>query len=104
MVVATPQLKGCDGLQHPGEPEAAGLKKLTHGREACLLIMRQGLSNTGACRIRGINRRTGKRWRYGTDPTGGHIADRLREKASVRQDSTELGRSLFSISRETRRT
>lgn len=108
-----------------------GSKKLTREREAYFLLMRQGVNNTEACRILGINRRTGKRWRHGANPTGDrkgappamqrtapssglrsrylreadriHIADRLREKASVRQIAAELGRSPSTISREIRR-
>ncbi|MEU3444164.1 helix-turn-helix domain-containing protein [Streptomyces griseoincarnatus] len=81
--------------------------------------MDQGVSSREACRIVGINRLTGKRWRNGRNPSGLtrgappvrrtvprsgpsrhltaadriHIADRLREKASVRQIAAELGRS-----------
>nr|WP_189718683.1 IS30 family transposase [Streptomyces chryseus] len=91
--------------------------------------MRQGYSNREACRIVGINLRTGKRWRNGwhSPPTGKpkppitveasapgpsrylreedriHIADRLREKASIRTIAAELGRSPSTISREIRR-
>ncbi|MFD3876217.1 IS30 family transposase [Streptomyces sp. NPDC058623] len=87
------------------------------------------MSNTEACRIVGINRRTGKRWRYGRNPSGSnkvapplnaveppsapsrylreadriHIADRLREKATVRAIAAELGRSPSTVSREVRR-
>jgi transposase, IS30 family len=91
--------------------------------------MAQGVSNTKACRIVGINRRTGKRWRYGSNPTGNrkgappawllapqpglsrylreadriHVADRLREQASIRTIAAELGRSPSTVSREIRR-
>ncbi|MFJ2903761.1 IS30 family transposase [Streptomyces sp. NPDC087212] len=91
--------------------------------------MQQGYSNREASRIVGINPRTGKRWRNGwhSPPTGKpkppitveapasepsrylreadriHIADRLRENASVRQIAAELGRSPSTISREIRR-
>ncbi|WP_413812978.1 helix-turn-helix domain-containing protein [Streptomyces sp. OE57] len=88
-----------------------------------------GHSNAEACRVLGINRRTGKRWRNGWHtPNSGkpkppihmaasassgpsrylrdedriHIADRLREKASIRTIATELGRSPSTISREIR--
>lgn len=44
MVVATPQLKGCDGLQDPGGLGPQGSKKLTREREAYFLLMRQGVS------------------------------------------------------------
>ncbi|WP_374224162.1 IS30 family transposase [Streptomyces sp. ISL-66] len=98
-------------------------------REAYFRLMQQGVSNTEACRIVGINRRTGKRWRYGRGSSGSnkaappintveppsvpsrylseaeriHIADRLREKATVREIAAELGRSPSTISREVRR-
>ncbi|MFD8803245.1 helix-turn-helix domain-containing protein, partial [Streptomyces atroolivaceus] len=107
-----------------------GSRRLTREREAYSQLMKQGYSNTEACRILGINRRTGKRWRNGwhtpnsgkpkppihmaaSAPSGPsrylreedriHIADRLREKASIRTIASELGRSPSTISREIRR-
>ncbi|MFJ3891529.1 helix-turn-helix domain-containing protein [Streptomyces rubrogriseus] len=94
-----------------------GRKKLTRERAAYFQLMQQGYSNREACRIVGIDRRTGKKWRNGshanksrkalppahrgTAPSGSsrflreseriHIADRLREKASIRQIAAELG-------------
>jgi IS30 family transposase len=92
--------------------------------------MQQGYSNREACRIVGIDTRTGRKWLYGRKPTGTqrkalaplgavaapsgpsrylcetdriHIADRLREKASIRAIATELGRSPSTVSREIRR-
>ncbi|WP_328959320.1 IS30 family transposase [Kitasatospora purpeofusca] len=92
--------------------------------------MQQGYSSREACRIVGINLRTGKRWRNGwhSPPNGRkpvppihveapvsgpsrylreeeriHIADRLREDASIRTIAAELGRSPSTISREIRR-
>uniref|UniRef100_UPI003899B79E IS30 family transposase n=1 Tax=Streptomyces kebangsaanensis TaxID=864058 RepID=UPI003899B79E len=91
--------------------------------------MQQGLSNKEACRIVGINEKTGRRWRNGRSadrrqkaappihlvvpPSGPsrylreeeriHIADRLREKATIRVIAAELGRSPSTISREIRR-
>jgi IS30 family transposase len=89
--------------------------------------MRQGYSNTQACRIVGVDRRTGQKWRNGRKPTGTqrtvmppmrtapepqavgrylceaeriHIADRLRESVSIRTIASELGRSPSTISRE----
>jgi transposase, IS30 family len=38
-----------------------GRKKLEREREAYFLLMAQGVSSREACRIVGINRRTGKR-------------------------------------------
>ncbi|MFF7183324.1 IS30 family transposase [Streptomyces sp. NPDC008121] len=107
--------------------QARGPKTLVREREEYFRLMDQGYNNTEACRIVGINRRTGKRWRHGRQPTGTtpgappvrrsasgpsrylretdriHIADRLREKASIRQIASELGRSPSTISREIRR-
>ncbi|WP_442813242.1 IS30 family transposase [Streptomyces sp. NBC_01244] len=103
--------------------------RLTREREAYSRLMQQGYSNREACRIVGINLRTGKRWRNGwhSPPSGKpkppitveasasgvsrylreedriHIADRLREKASIRTIAAELGRSPSTISREIRR-
>ncbi|WP_456300761.1 IS30 family transposase [Streptomyces herbicida] len=91
--------------------------------------MDQGLSSAEACKRVGINYRTGKRWRNGRGASGKdkarppvlavvppegpsrylreadriHIADRLREKATIRRIAAELGRSPSTISREIRR-
>ncbi|MBR8638645.1 IS30 family transposase [Streptomyces tuirus] len=87
-----------------------------------------GLTNREASRRVGVHERTGREWRNGrTDPKRRrapaqqeqepapsatrylrederiHIADRLREKASVRTIAAELGRSPSTISREIRR-
>jgi hypothetical protein len=35
--------------------------------------VQQGVSNAEACRIVGINFRTGKRWRNGRTASGGHV-------------------------------
>jgi len=106
-----------------------GRRPLTEERRVYLQLMQQGVSSAEACRIVGINRRTGKRWRNGRVPSGGHvgaspittvapppgpsrylreadrihIADRLREKATVRAIAAELGRSPSTVSREIRR-
>jgi transposase, IS30 family len=106
-----------------------GRRSLTEERRVYLRLMQQGMSNAEACRIVGINRRTGKRWRNGRAPSGRnvgappiavvapppgpsrylreadriHIADRLREKATVRAIAVELGRSPSTVSREIRR-
>src|SRR5262249_46291150 len=103
-----------------------GRKKLVRERETYFRLMQQGVSNTEACRIVGINRRTGKRWRYGRTASGSnkaappikvveplsvpsrylreadriHIADRLREKATIRAIAAELDRSPSTVSRE----
>ncbi|MFE2181538.1 IS30 family transposase [Streptomyces sp. NPDC059455] len=87
------------------------------------------MSNREACRIVGIDERTGQKWRNGRHaygnrkalppinavaaPSGAsrylreadriHIADRLREKATIRVIAAELGRSPSTVSREVRR-
>ncbi|MEV6320415.1 helix-turn-helix domain-containing protein [Nocardia sp. NPDC051787] len=42
-----------------------GPKKLSRDRAAYFELVRQGYSSREACRIVGINYRTGKRWRNG---------------------------------------
>jgi transposase, IS30 family len=95
-------------------------------------VIGQGVSNSEACRIVGINRRTGTRWRYGrtilntsgqavhyppvrlTAPTAPHprylslaerttIADLHRAGVGVRGIAEELGRAPSTVSRELRR-
>ncbi|MBP8533559.1 helix-turn-helix domain-containing protein [Streptomyces sp. MK37H] len=44
---------------------AQGRKKLLREREAYFQLMQQGLSNSKACQIVGINPKTGRRWRNG---------------------------------------
>jgi transposase, IS30 family len=109
--------------------DRSGRRRLPKEREAYLLLMQQGVGNTEACRVLGLNRRTGTRWRYGRNPSSGskaaspigtvvppcapsrylcqderiHIADRAREKATVRAIAAELGRSPSTVSREIRR-
>ncbi|WP_156726664.1 IS30 family transposase [Streptomyces apocyni] len=109
---------------------AQGRKKLVREREEYFRLMDQGLTSYEACRIVGINYRTGKRWRNGRTPSGRtkgappaqrpgapssgpsrylreseriYIADRLREKATIRAIASELDRSPSTISREVRR-
>ncbi|WP_030211129.1 IS30 family transposase [Streptomyces sp. NRRL S-87] len=108
---------------------AQGPKKLVRERETYFRLMQQGLSNEHACQIVGVNEKTGRRWRHGRSPQvkrkagpahrpvvppAGvsrylhegeriYIADRVREKASVRAIAAELGRSPSTVSREIRR-
>ncbi|MEU1420191.1 helix-turn-helix domain-containing protein, partial [Kitasatospora sp. NPDC005751] len=44
---------------------AQGPVKLSREREAYSRLMQQGYTNTEACRIVGIARRTGQKWRHG---------------------------------------
>ncbi len=107
-----------------------GRKKLSAERAAYFQLMQQGVSNEDACRIVGVNSKTGRRWRDGRRPSGRnktaspvrpvvppsvsssrclsqderiYIADRIREKAPVRAIAAELGRSPSNVSREIRR-
>ncbi|MFI1866359.1 transposase, partial [Streptomyces jumonjinensis] len=108
--------------------KAQGPKKLRREREEYFRLMQLGYSNKEACQAVGINLRTGREWRNGrTSPNRTvapalaprtprstssrylrederiHIADRLREKATVRAIAAELGRSPSTVSREIRR-
>jgi transposase, IS30 family len=109
--------------------KAHGPRRLHQERAAYLDLVNQGYSSVEACRIVGINPRTGKRWRNGRQASGRfkaaspitavappsgpsrylteddriHIADRLREGAGVRMIARELGRAPSTISREIRR-
>jgi IS30 family transposase len=101
-------------------------------REWFVRLIAQGVSNSEACRVVGINRRTGTRWRYGRTilNTAGEsvhypavspiaakprhprylsvaertmIADLRRAGVSVRDIADELGRAASTVSRELRR-
>jgi transposase, IS30 family len=108
---------------------AQGPVKLSREREAYSRLVQQGCSNKEACRIVGVNPKTGRRWSNGRSadrrqkaappirsvvpPSGPsrylrederiHIADRLREQATVRRIAAEPGRSPSTISREIHR-
>ncbi len=104
--------------------------KLRREREEYFRLVDLGYSNKEASKLVGINIRTGREWRNGrpegrkkrprppahivrvtsgapsrflTEPERIHIADRVREKATVRAIAAELGRSPSTISREIRR-
>jgi transposase, IS30 family len=105
---------------------------LVEEREWFARLVAQGVSNAEACRMVGINRKTGIRWRYGrtirntageavhylpvrvTAPTAPHprylslaertvIADLHRAGVGVRGIAEELGRAPSTVSRELRR-
>lgn len=105
---------------------------LTEQREQFARLIARGVSNSEACRVVGVNRRTGTRWRYGrtTTSTSGverHypamafnatrtlsarflsedervvIADRRRAGVSLRAIGRELGRPASTVSREVNR-
>jgi transposase, IS30 family len=106
---------------------------LTEKQDRFVRLIAQGVGNSEACRVVGINRRTGTRWRFGRtilntageavqyppvrvlrSPKQRHprylsfaertmIADLRREKHTVRQIAAEIGRSPATVSREVRR-
>jgi transposase, IS30 family len=107
-----------------------GARKLARERAEYFRLMDQGLSSAVACKLVGINYRTGKRWRNGHHSPGAgrkpvppagraapargpsryltederiHIADRLHENAGIREIAAELGRAPSTVSREVRR-
>lgn len=112
-----------------GDGTAQGPVRLSRERAEYSRLVHQGYSNKEACRLVGIDARTGRKWRNGrsadrrqkaappisavVSPSGPsrylreadriHIADRLREKATVRAIAAELGRSPSTVSREIRR-
>jgi transposase, IS30 family len=104
----------------------------TEKREWFARLITQGISNAEACRIVGVNPRTGKRWRHGRTITSSsgrrlhypavigarareisprylsedervRIADLRRQGLGVRAVAAELGRSPATVSRELRR-
>ncbi|WP_437110233.1 IS30 family transposase [Streptomyces scopuliridis] len=104
--------------------------KLSRERQEYFRLMQLGYGNKEASKLVGINPRTGREWRNGrpegrkkrprppahiaqvpsgassrflSEPDRIHIADRLREKATVRAIAAELGRAPSTISREIRR-
>ena len=45
--------------------KSPGALPLTSQRDQYRALMRLGMSNAEACRVVGVNRKTGHRWRYG---------------------------------------
>src|SRR5579859_4164105 len=109
-----------------------GVAPQTVKREQYAALIERGVSNSEACRIVGVNRRTGKRWRHGRTinsssgarlhypPVVGarkreisprylsedervRIADLQRAGLGVRVIAAELERSPATVSRELRR-
>ena len=109
-----------------------GVAPQTAKREQWARLTERGASNSEACRIVGINVRTGKRWRHGrtvitadgrrlhyapvittrkVEISGRYlsqdervaVADLRRQRHSVRAIAAEIGRSPSTISRELRR-
>jgi transposase, IS30 family len=113
-----------------GRPPGWGL---TDKQDRFVRLIAQGVNNSEACRMVGVNRRTGTRWRHGRTirNTAGEpvqyapvpapkpskprhprflspeerlaIADMRREKLTVRDMAKQLGRSPSTVSRELRR-
>ncbi|MPY79744.1 MAG: helix-turn-helix domain-containing protein [Actinophytocola sp.] len=109
-----------------------GVAPDTAKREEYARLIARGVNNSEACRIVGINRKTGKRWRHGRvvttrDGRKRHyppvintqkreisprflsederilIADRRKAGRTMREIADELGRSPSTVSRELRR-
>ena len=109
-----------------------GVPPLTAQRQEYAQLIAKGVSNSEACRLVGVHRRTGTRWLYGrtvTFKSGAElhyppmaitkttrlsarflsedervlIADRVRAGASLRAIGRELGRPASTVSREVRR-
>jgi transposase, IS30 family len=115
-----------DGCSSPGWG-------LTDKQDRFVRLIAQGVNNSAACRMVGVNRRTGTRWRLGRTirNTAGEsvqyapvpspppsklrhprylsleerlaIADMRREKLTVNAIARQLGRSPSTVSRELRR-
>src|SRR5919202_401642 len=112
-------------------PKSAGGPPLAEQRRLYVELMAKGVSNTAACRVVGVNRRTGTRWRRGRTVTNRAgqllhyepivnpraaisarllseaeriiIADSLLAGRTIRAIAAELGRSPSTVSREVRR-
>jgi transposase, IS30 family len=108
--------------------DRSGRTKLVRERAAYLDLVASGVSSREACRVVGINYRTGKRWRNGRAASKWStaappiteveppvvrgrflnederivIADRRRAGATLQQIAEELGRNRSTISRELR--
>ena len=91
VTVATPE----DGGGWDGGTGAAW--SIAADGEACLVsrLIARGMNNSEACRIVGINRRTGKRWRHGRPMTAAdgsryHYAPVISTRAEKRISSRYL--------------
>ena len=116
---------------HRRPRKSPGALPLTSQRDQYRALMQQGMSNAEACRVVGVNRKTGHRWRYGravttrtgeirtyaaitgppvpvsprylSEPERLSIADGLALGLGVRAIAMGLGRSPSTVSREIRR-
>jgi len=114
---------GRSRMSHPGG-------ELTEKQDRFVRLIERGVSNSEACRLVGVNRRTGTRWRFGRtilstggepvhyppvriprSPTPRHprylsleertlIADLHRERKTLREIAEAVGRHPSTISRE----
>ncbi len=104
---------------------------MTEKRARFVALIRQGVSSSEACRLVGVNRKTGTRWRYGrtirntvgepvhypavtikpASPRSSRylsldertvIADLRRERCGVREIARRIGRAASTVSRELR--
>lgn len=114
-----------DGFEVGKRSSMGGYKKLHRERAEYFRLMGLGYSNKAACQAVGVNIRTGREWRNGRQSPKRivapalsqraprqdsgrylrpqermHIADRLRDKASIRTIAAELGRAPSTVSRE----
>ncbi|MCP2257424.1 Homeodomain-like domain-containing protein [Streptoalloteichus tenebrarius] len=62
-----------------------GRRKLVRERAAYVELIRQGYSSREACRIVGINLRTGKKWRNGHHAPGAGLKPRPGQPLAARQ-------------------
>jgi transposase len=69
-----------------------GRKKLRAERQAYLDLVAQGVSTSEACRLVGVNRNTGHRWRYGTPELA--KAGRQQARLAAARPSAVSGRFL----------
>ena len=71
MSVATPlRFEGCDGPATSVRKGGVQAEK----QQLFVRLIAQGISNSEACRIVGIDRKTGTRWRYGRT-VGNHVGE-----------------------------
>src|SRR5699024_9952481 len=72
-----------------------GRKKLQNERAAYLALVNKGYSTSEACRIVGINRKTGYRWRFGVEKTRtGRKADQPPARPGPLPSASQRGRYL----------
>ena len=132
VVVATPKEKyGWAMVARSWQRRGPGGFALTAQRDEYFRLMKQGHSNSEACRRVGVNRKTGQRWRFGrtiqsaagkqyeyppvdaavAEVSGRYlsqeeryeIADGIRSKQTLTEIAAVIGRSVSTVSREVKR-